>query len=77
MSDFSKEIRYCRVCGLKYEEPPWGFDGKTPSFEICQCCGVEFGYEDATVVGVNRYRKKWISSGHSGLIESLSLEIGI
>ena len=63
MSDFNKEILYCRVCGLKYEEPPWGIDDKTPSFEICECCGVEFGYEDGTVTAAKRYRKKWISSG--------------
>lgn len=63
MSDFNKEIQYCRVCGLKYEEPPWGIDGKAPSFEICECCGVEFGYEDGTVTAVKRYREKWISSG--------------
>jgi hypothetical protein len=63
MDNFKKEMLYCRICGLKYEEPPWGVDGKTPSFEICECCGVEFGYEDITVTAVKKYRKKWISSG--------------
>jgi hypothetical protein len=33
----------CRICGLKQDFKPWGEDGKTPAFEICSCCGVEFG----------------------------------
>ena len=51
----------CRVCGLLQEDPPWGWDGNTPSFEICDCCGTEFGYEDATPVGVARKRKTWLA----------------
>lgn len=54
---------FCRVCGAKQFSPPWGIDGKTPSFEIYDCCGVEFGYEDATLAGVKRYRAQWIASG--------------
>ena len=53
----------CKVCGLFLDEPPWGDDGKTPSFEICDCCGVEFGYEDATIESIKRFRDKWIKSG--------------
>ena len=53
----------CRVCGLLYDEPTWGADGCTPLFEICPCCGVEFGYEDCTPASTERYRKKWISEG--------------
>jgi hypothetical protein len=49
---------YCRVCGLKYTEPPWGEDGKTSTFNICICCGAEFGYHDFTIKGVKEYRKK-------------------
>jgi hypothetical protein len=33
------------VCGLEQGELPWGADGATPSFAICDCCGVEFGLE--------------------------------
>lgn len=55
---------HCRVCGLLQSEPPWGEDGKDPSYEICDCCGVEFGYEDATPAGVVRARKKWRESGY-------------
>lgn len=53
----------CRVCGLVHAEPPWGDDGRTPLFEMCDCCGVEFGYQDSTPLGVARYRKKWLDAG--------------
>lgn len=49
----------CRVCGLARESEPWGADGNTPSFEICSCCGVEFGYQDCTPEYVKKYRKSW------------------
>ncbi|HVH33324.1 MAG TPA: hypothetical protein VM847_04340 [Tahibacter sp.] len=53
----------CRVCGRIYEEPPWGADGKTAIFEICPCCGVEFGYEDSLPESVRRYRAIWLAGG--------------
>ncbi len=53
----------CRVCGAHYAEPPWGADGKTASFDICDCCGVEFGYEDSTPAAVAAYRSGWIARG--------------
>jgi hypothetical protein len=61
----------CRVCGYLNETPPWGEDGKTPSFEICPCCGVEFGYEDATPQAVRNYRANWLARGAQWFIESL------
>lgn len=54
---------FCRVCGYEPEGPPWGEDGRTPTFEICPCCGVEWGYQDATPIGVDRYRSGWLQSG--------------
>jgi hypothetical protein len=57
------EIYYCRVCGLRQFEPPWGEDGKIPSYDICSCCGVEFGNEDYTLESIKSYRIKWMSSG--------------
>jgi hypothetical protein len=54
---------HCRVCGLFNSDPPWGEDGKTPTFIICDCCGVEFGYEDSTIESTNRFRDKWMNSG--------------
>ena len=53
----------CRVCGLQQAEPPWGEDGKSPTFDICDCCGVEFGYEDSLSAGVERYRAEWLKKG--------------
>jgi hypothetical protein len=53
--------RHCRVCGRGQASPPWGDDGATPSFEICDRCGTEFGYEDATPLGVARKREEWLS----------------
>lgn len=54
---------FCRVCGYQAEDAPWGWDGMTPSFEICPSCGVEYGYEDATLVSVRRYREQWLAAG--------------
>jgi hypothetical protein len=59
----SDEALRCRICGLKLDVPPWGDDGRTPSFEFCPCCGVEWGYQDATAVGARRYREQWLKAG--------------
>lgn len=59
----NKEVMYCRVCGLKQGEPPWGEDGRSPTYDYCACCGVEFGYGDATVEACRRWREKWIEGG--------------
>ena len=56
-------LNTCRVCG--YTDAiffPWGNDGKTPSFEICKCCNVEFGYEDCQLSSIRKYRQKWLLS---------------
>lgn len=53
----------CGVCGRCHEDLPWGDDGNTPTFNICECCGVEFGYEDATPQGIERLREAWINNG--------------
>jgi len=54
---------FCRVCGLKQLYPQYGQAGDSPTYEICDCCGVEFGYEDMTVHSVKEYRKKWLETG--------------
>lgn len=59
----SESKHYCRVCGYYNQDLPWGDDDKTPSFEFCDCCGVEFGYGDATQKAVRNYREKWLRSG--------------
>jgi len=54
---------YCRVCGLEqYDEPPWNETGG-PSFNICSCCGAEFGFHDRYITGVRITRKEWLDSG--------------
>ncbi|MGE9310821.1 hypothetical protein ACLOAU_04225 [Niabella sp. CJ426] len=53
----------CRVCGFQNDDLPWGEDGNSPTFEICPCCGVEFGNEDYTKESTMEYRKKWIHEG--------------
>ena len=44
-------------------DPPWGVDGCTPTYDFCVCCGVEFGYQDASLVGARRFRTDWIARG--------------
>lgn len=53
----------CYVCGAPAEDPPWGHDGRTPSFDICPCCGCEHGYEDSTLAGIERLRAAWLAAG--------------
>lgn len=57
-------LKQCRVCGYEFDDLyPWGVDGKTPSFEICDCCGTEFGHDDATLLAIKQKRAKWIEGG--------------
>jgi hypothetical protein len=53
----------CRVCGLATDERPWGEDGNRPTYEICQCCGVEFGYGDGSLQDIINYREQWLRDG--------------
>ncbi len=54
----------CPTCGFpELEEPAWDPNTGVPSFDICPCCGCEFGYDDATPEARERYRKQWISNG--------------
>ena len=61
----NKPEYYCRVCGLFQGQnyPPWGWDGKCPSFDICECCGIEFGYNDCFLEDVKKARKEWLDKG--------------
>lgn len=59
----SRFVMSCRVCGLLQQTPPWGPAGNKPSFNICPCCGTEFGYDDATLAGVMRKRAIWRDEG--------------
>jgi len=53
-------IDYCPVCGYG---PGLGFDSPEDlrhSFEICRCCGCEYGYDD----NVAHY-ERWVAQGLS------------
>ena len=55
--------RFCRVCGYKLKFSPWGEDNDTPTYEICPCCGAEFGCDDYNLESIKAYREKWIKAG--------------
>jgi hypothetical protein len=48
-------------------EPPYSQHFGTPSYEVCACCGFEFGNDDepgtAPPVTFRRYREEWIADG--------------
>ena len=52
----------CLVCGYDGLDEPAYDDAGAPSFEICPCCGVEFGYEDASR-SHKSLRDEWIAKG--------------
>ena len=53
----------CRVCGKIEDDPPWGEDGRYPTFDICDCCGTEFGYGDCTLKAIRASRRRWLFEG--------------
>ena len=59
----------CPVCGyVGLLEPAWADD--SPSYEICPCCGIEFGYDDSSTTQEGRrtrhreLRADWIAAGY-------------
>ena len=54
----------CPVCGWpELSEPPYDEFGSA-SFEICPCCGVEFGYDDEVKGETHQQaRARWIADG--------------
>ena len=53
----------CPVCGFdRLTEEPYDIDGN-PSYEICNCCGFEFGFDDLKIINFEYYREKWIEKG--------------
>ena len=60
----------CPVCGYpELSEPPRDENG-APSFDMCNCCGVEYGYEDCTPESILKYREEWIKNGCIWLFEN-------
>ena len=54
---------HCTVCGLPLGFAPWGKDKNSPTYNICPCCGVEWGNEDYTTASRTEYRNKWLAAG--------------
>jgi len=57
-----KNARYtCLVCGFHgLKEPPYD-ERALPSYEICPCCGFEFGFDGKADMA--RFRKEWVRKG--------------
>ena len=55
---------FCRVCGWSDGGVRWE-DG-VGSFDICDCCGCEAGYEDVTPEGARGHRERWLAEGTPG-----------
>jgi len=58
-------LRYtCPVCSFdQLNEPPFNKNNE-PSYEICPCCGFEFGFNgDNNQHTYNEYRKQWVKDG--------------
>lgn len=49
---------------------PWGEDGKTASFDMCICCGVDFGYQDSLPESTREYREIWAKAGYPWVSKS-------
>jgi len=58
----SNDLYVCPVCGYSHLDEA-AYDGfGCASYNICPCCGTEFGYDDSVVAHAD-LRKKWISNG--------------
>lgn len=62
------EKHYCPACGFYLDFMPW--ENLLPSDEICPCCGIQFGYDDAAGGDINKrsliykeWKKRWINEG--------------
>lgn len=51
----------CLVCGYPELTKPYG-DFFRPSYEICPCCGYQYGYDDYIWTPIDR-RQKWMDDG--------------
>jgi len=56
-------LNACRVCGYVLNFFPWGLYDNQPTFELCPCCGVQFGVMDENIMLVRKERAEWIAKG--------------
>ncbi|WP_018887189.1 hypothetical protein [Paenibacillus massiliensis] len=56
----------CLVCGYdELDYPQWDANG-FPTYEICNCCGFESGFDDDAKdnpESIEDYRTRWINEG--------------
>lgn len=57
----------CPICGNELGADPW--KDNYPTYDICACCGIEFGYEDSRPTPEERksrhaeLRQDWMDRG--------------
>ncbi|WP_086444738.1 hypothetical protein [Candidatus Enterococcus lemimoniae] len=64
----NNEKYICPVCGFEGLELEAYNDFDEPSYEICPCCGFQFGFDDDNAehdknIEIDRWRNRWISEG--------------
>jgi hypothetical protein len=56
------EAYVCPICGYNgLKEDPGPAPEKWGTFEICPCCGWEFGYDNPAQI--IQYRRRWLAQG--------------
>lgn len=58
-----QHLYYCRVCGFKLNYLPWERYNDDPTFELCPCCGVQFGVMDDRPFLAIKAREDWLRDG--------------
>jgi hypothetical protein len=59
-----KKNEICPVCGYELDEPPYD-EYDYPSYNICSCCGFEYGVTDDDLkYTFESYRKEWENKGY-------------
>lgn len=54
----------CPVCGFNALAEPAFDEHNMPSYEVCPCCGFEFGFDSQNdPAEFKRYRDTWMDSG--------------
>lgn len=51
------KIFCCPICGFPFDEAV-DIAELRMSFDICDCCGCEYGYDDTSA-----YREEWLAKG--------------